>query len=121
VDNPTVGLTDELATIPAREGLGLVVLTSDELTAICPLVMQPDYYTLRIEYVPDRLCIETRSLKRYLQSFRDQEAFCENLAVSLRDTVVQAIHPRYCKVTLTQGIRGGITIKAISTFGRQEH
>jgi 7-cyano-7-deazaguanine reductase len=111
---------DELDAIPARDGLTMVTMSSDELTAICPLVEQPDYYKVSIEYAPDGLCIESKSLKLYLQHFRNLEVFCEDLVVTIRDKVVQTVHPKYCKVTLTQKARGGITIEAISVCGRRD-
>ena len=108
---------DELDVIPARDGLSLVALSSNELTCVCPINDQPDYYQVRIEYSPNQLCIESKSLKLYLMHFRDMKLFCEDLAVIIRDKVVETVHPKYCKVALTQSIRGGIVIEAASVFG----
>jgi 7-cyano-7-deazaguanine reductase len=113
------GPIDELDTFPAPQGLGQVVMTSDELTSLCPVTGQPDLYTVTIEYQPGPLCIESKSLKLYLWHFRDQELFCEHLAVQLRDTVVAAISPQSCRVRLVQKARGGITIEAVSSFESQ--
>lgn len=107
---------DELDTFPAPAGLGLVAMTSDELTALCPVTGQPDFYTVTIEYTPGPLCIESKSLKLYLWHFRDQGVFCEQLAVDIRDKVVATIQPRTCTVTLVQKARGGITIRAVSRY-----
>ncbi|HSN76210.1 MAG TPA: preQ(1) synthase [Anaerolineae bacterium] len=107
---------DELDTFPAPAGLDGVTMTSDELTAICPVTGQPDYYTISIEYVPGPLCIESKSLKLYLWHFRDRGVFCEQLAVDIRDQVVATIQPQACTVTLVQKARGGITITAVARY-----
>jgi 7-cyano-7-deazaguanine reductase len=87
---------------------------SDELTAVCPITNQPDFYTARIEYRPDELCLESKSLKIYLSRFRDQGAFCEALAVQIRDEVATALalERKDVQVSLRQKPRGGITITA---------
>ncbi|MCB0001231.1 MAG: preQ(1) synthase [Anaerolineae bacterium] len=107
---------DELDTFPAPAGLDTVTMTSDELTALCPVTGQPDFYTVTIEYVPGPLCIESKSLKLYLWHFREQGVFCEQLAVDIRDKVVATIHPSACTVTLVQKARGGIVITAVSSY-----
>ena len=66
-------------------------LESDELVAVCPITGQPDMYVATIEYEPDRLCLESKSLKLYLASFRNEGVFCEALAVRIRDDVAQAL------------------------------
>ncbi len=111
---------DELDVFPAPAGLDLVIMTSDELTAICPVTGQPDYYTVDIEYAPGPLCIESKSLKLYLWHFRDRGVFCEQLAVNIRDKVVATVQPQTCTVTLVQKARGGITITAVAKFEAQE-
>ena len=98
----------------ANPGVSQVEMTSDELSAICPLTGQPDLYATTIEYRPDALCLESKSLKIYLSRFRDQGAFCEALAVQIRDEVAAALElePGRVHVTLRQKARGGITISA---------
>jgi 7-cyano-7-deazaguanine reductase len=95
-------------------GIARVELVSDELTALCPITNQPDFYTATIEYEPDRLCLESKSLKIYLSRFRDEGAFCEALAVRIRDEVATALElaRTAVHVTLRQKARGGITITA---------
>ena len=107
---------DELDTFPAPTGLGRVTMTSDELTALCPVTGQPDFYVVTIEYEPGLLCIESKSLKLYLWHFRDRGVFCEQLAVDIRDKVVATIQPRTCTIKLAQKARGGITIEALSEY-----
>jgi 7-cyano-7-deazaguanine reductase len=81
---------------------------------MCPITSQPDYYTATIEYRPKALCLESKSLKIYLSRFRDQGAFCEALAVQIRDEVAAALELESAgvHVTLRQKARGGITITA---------
>jgi 7-cyano-7-deazaguanine reductase len=95
-------------------GVASVEMRSDELTAVCPITNQPDFYTARIEYRPRELCLESKSLKIYLSRFRDQGAFCEALAVQIRDEVATALalEPKAVHVSLRQKPRGGITITA---------
>ena len=98
----------------ANPGVEVVKLVSDELTAVCPITNQPDFYTATIEYRPRALCLESKSLKIYLSRFREQGAFCEALAVQIRDevAVALALEPSAVNVTLVQKARGGITITA---------
>ena len=102
-----------LETFP-NPGVAVVELESDELTAMCPITNQPDMYIATIDYEPDALCIESKSLKLYLASFRNEGAFCEALAVRIRDDAAQALAlpPEKVHITLRQKARGGITIVA---------
>ena len=98
----------------ANPGVAHVELESDELTAVCPITGQPDLYRARIEFEPDALCLESKSLKLYLNGFRNEGAFAEALAVRIRDDVAAALalpHARV-RVTLVQKPRGGITVTA---------
>jgi 7-cyano-7-deazaguanine reductase len=100
----------------ANPGVSRVEMRSDELTAVCPITGQPDLYAATIEYDPQELCVESKSLKLYLMQFRDQGHFCEALTVRIRDDVAQALElaPERVRVTLVQKARGGITITASS-------
>jgi 7-cyano-7-deazaguanine reductase len=95
-------------------GVTRVEMTSDELTAVCPITGQPDMYVVTIEYAPERLCLESKSLKLYLAGYRNEGAFCEALAVRIRDNVAETLEldRNDVKVTLRQKARGGITIAA---------
>ena len=68
-------------------GVSHVEMTSDELTAVCPITGQPDLYVATIAYSPEALCLESKSLKPYLARFRNEGHFCEALAVTIRDDV----------------------------------
>jgi 7-cyano-7-deazaguanine reductase len=95
-------------------GVSRVELTSDELVAVCPVTGQPDMYVATIEYSPGPLCLESKSLKLYLNGFRNEGAFCEALAVRIRADVAEALElpPENVRVTLKQKARGGISITA---------
>ena len=95
-------------------GVAHVQMTSDELAAVCPITGQPDLYVAAIDYWPQALCVESKSLKLYLAAYRNEGAFCEALAVKIRDDVAAALElpADKVRVTLTQKARGGITIVA---------
>jgi 7-cyano-7-deazaguanine reductase len=97
-------------------GVSHVEMTSDELTAVCPVTGQPDLYVASIEYWPQALCLESKSVKLYLSRFRNEGAFCEALAVRIRNDVADALElpTDKVRVTLEQKARGGITITATS-------
>ena len=100
----------------SNPGVSHVDLTSDELTAMCPVTGQPDMYIAQIEYWPGKLCLESKSLKLYLMSFRNEGVFAEALAVKIRDDVAAALElpAEKVRVTLEQKSRGGITITAVA-------
>jgi 7-cyano-7-deazaguanine reductase len=102
-----------LETFP-NPGVRELELTSDELTAVCPITGQPDFYTATIAFRPGAHCLESKSLKIYLSRFRDEGAFCEALAVRIRDDVAAVLELPVSEVTVTlrQKARGGITIVA---------
>ena len=95
-------------------GVSHVQLTSDELVAVCPITGQADFYTAAIEFWPGPLCIESKSLKLYLATYRNEGVFCEALAVKIRDDIAEALElpADKVRVVLTQKARGGITITA---------
>jgi 7-cyano-7-deazaguanine reductase len=95
-------------------GVAHVEMTSDELVAVCPVTGQPDLYVATIDYSPGPLCLESKSLKLYLNGFRNEGAFCESLAVKIRDDVAEALElpAEKVRVTLRQKARGGISITA---------
>jgi 7-cyano-7-deazaguanine reductase len=102
-----------LETFP-NPGVSRVEMTSDELTSLGPVNEQPDMYTVTIEYVPAGFCLESKSLKLYLMQFRNEQVFCEELAVKIREDVAAALQVETAavRVALTQKARGGITITA---------
>ena len=95
----------------------VVTLEAQEFTSICPRTGQPDFGTVKIEYAPDEKCLESKALKYYLWSFRDEGAFCETLAARIADDIVDAIAPRGVRVTVRQNVRGGIAVVAEAERG----
>ncbi len=79
-----------------------------EFTCLCPKTGQPDFATLHIEYVPDRLCVELKSLKLYIWSYRDQGAFHEAVTNQILEDLVKACAPRFMRIRAEFNVRGGI-------------
>jgi 7-cyano-7-deazaguanine reductase len=86
-----------------------VVHTAPEFTSLCPKTGQPDFATIVIEYIPDKLCIELKSLKLYLNSFRNEGIFFESVTNKILDDLVKVCKPRYMLVTAEFNVRGGIS------------
>jgi len=100
----------ELETFPNPEpGRDYTIdFTCPEFTCLCPRTGQPDFATFRISYVPDETCVELKSLKLYLWSFRDEGHFHEAVTNRVLDDLVAAVRPRSMKVVGDFSIRGGI-------------
>src|SRR3954462_5015397 len=79
-----------------------------EFTCLCPKTGQPDFATLFLDYIPDRKCVELKSLKLYVWSFRDEGAFHEAVTNRIVDDLVEALAPRYLRLTARFFVRGGI-------------
>jgi 7-cyano-7-deazaguanine reductase len=88
----------------------LVTLETDEFTCLCPMTGQPDFATIKVQYVPDLKVIESKSFKLYLWSYRNEGAFHEHVVNKILDDLVEILDPHWCKVTGTFNIRGGIGI-----------
>ena len=80
-----------------------------EFTCVCPMTGQPDFAHIEIDYVPDKLCVELKSLKLYLWSYRNEGAFHEAVTNQILDDLVAAISPRRMDITACFNVRGGIT------------
>jgi len=102
------GPTSDLVTFanPAPERDYTIRMTLPEFTCLCPVTGQPDFATLELEYVPDRLCVELKSLKLYIWSFRDRGAFHEAVTNEILDRLAGAIHPRFMRLTARFNVRG---------------
>jgi 7-cyano-7-deazaguanine reductase len=85
-----------------------IVVESPEFTCLCPMTGQPDFAEIEIRYIPDKLCVELKSLKAYLWSFRDEGAFHEAVTNEILDFLVSKIDPRWMKVTAVFNVRGGL-------------
>ena len=85
-----------------------------EFTCLCPMTGQPDFATLVLDYIPDRLCVELKSLKLYVWSYRNEGAFHEAVTNQILDHLVNALKPRYMKLEARFNVRGGIYTTVIA-------
>lgn len=83
-------------------------ITVPEFTCLCPKTGQPDFATLKLEYVPEQACVELKSLKQYVWSFREEGAFHEAVTNQILDDLVAATQPRFMRLTADFNVRGGI-------------
>jgi 7-cyano-7-deazaguanine reductase len=104
--SPTTDLTTFPNPAAARDYT--IRMTLPEFTCLCPVTGQPDFATLDLEYVPDALCVELKSLKLYIWSFRDRGAFHEAVTNEIADRIGSAIAPRFLRLTAKFNVRGGI-------------
>jgi len=93
-----------------------IVIRCPEFTSVCPKTGQPDFGTITIEYCPDKLCIELKSLKFYMQSFRNKGIFYEFLTNEILDDLSTIAKPRWMKVTAEFTSRGGISTDVIAEY-----
>lgn len=96
----------------------LIHFDCPEFTCLCPLTSQPDFANLRISYVPDQRCLELKSLKLYLWSYRDEGAFHEAVTNRILDDLVAAIAPRFAEVRGDFFVRGGIRTVVLARHGQ---
>lgn len=85
-----------------------------EFTCLCPMTGQPDFALLELEYVPDRLCVELKSLKLYVWSYRNEGAFHEAVTNRILDDLVRAVRPRYMRLAARFNVRGGIATSVVA-------
>jgi 7-cyano-7-deazaguanine reductase len=91
-----------------------VTLTTDEFTCVCPLTGQPDFATITIRYIPDRRIVESKSLKLYLWSYRNEGVFHEHVTNTICDDLVKALDPHWIEVTGAFKARGGIALTVVA-------
>ncbi len=100
---------------PAAERDYTIRMTVPEFTCLCPKTGQPDFATLELEYVADARCVELKSLKLYVWSFRDRGAFHEAVTNEILNQLVAATEPRYMKLSARFNVRGGIYTTIVVT------
>ncbi len=93
---------------PNAERDYIVRIRIPEFTCLCPVTGQPDFATLDLEYVPDKRCVELKSLKQYIWSYRDQGAFHEAVTNQILDELVAATDPRFMRLSAVFNVRGGL-------------
>ena len=98
----------ELFPNPQPERDYTIRISIPEFTCLCPKTGQPDFATLLLEYIPDRQCVELKSLKMYVWSFRNEGAFHEAVTNEILDDLVNATTPRFMRLTAIFNVRGGI-------------
>jgi len=99
---------------PAPERDYTIRMVMPEFTCLCPRTGQPDFATLELEYVADRLCVELKSLKLYIWSFRDRGAFHEAVTNEILGKLAGLLQPRFMRLTARFNVRGGITTSVIA-------
>ena len=112
--------TIERVANPHADAPYLVRFTAPEFTSICPKTGQPDFATMEIRYVAGARCIELKSLKLYLQSYRDQGIYYEDVTNLILDDLVAACEPKWMIVESTWSVRGGIHSVITARHGRPE-
>jgi 7-cyano-7-deazaguanine reductase len=98
----------------------VVEFSTDELTAICPITGQPDFYELKLSYRPGTRLLESKAMKLYLWSFRGRGMFAEDMAATLLEDLVAACDPIEMTVDLTQRVRGGLQIRTLIRYPSSE-
>ncbi len=91
-------------------------IETPEFTCLCPKTGQPDFAVITIEYIPDQLCVELKSYKLYIWSYRDQGAFHEAVTNRILDDLVNACQPRWMKVEAKFNVRGGIYTTVVAEY-----
>ncbi len=102
---------------PARNYV--IVHQTDEFTSVCPKTGQPDFGTLVISYIADKKCVELKSLKYYLQSFRNEGIFYENVTNRIIDDLVYVLKPRWMEVKGIYSRRGGLFTTVTAAHGKK--
>jgi len=93
-----------------------IEIVAPEFTSVCPKTGQPDYGTITINYIPNKLCIELKSLKMYLQSYRNEGIFYEHVTNTILDDLAAVTKPRFMKIVAAFSARGGITETVTAEF-----
>jgi 7-cyano-7-deazaguanine reductase len=99
---------------PAPERDYTIRMSLPEFTCLCPRTGQPDFATLKLEYIPDGLCVELKSLKLYIWAFRDRGAYHEAVTNEILETLVRALDPRFMRLAARFNVRGGITTTIVA-------
>jgi 7-cyano-7-deazaguanine reductase len=112
------GASRQLETFPnpSVERDYTIRMTVPEFTCLCPKTGQPDFANLEVEYVPDAKCVELKSLKLYIWSYRDQGAFHEAVTNRILDDLVACLNPRFIRITARFNVRGGIHTHVIAEY-----
>ena len=97
----------------------LIIHKANEFTSVCPKTGQPDFGVITISYIAKKKCVELKSLKYYLQSFRNEGIFYENVINRILNDLVKVLNPKWMEVTGDFTVRGGLQSKVIAEFGKK--
>jgi 7-cyano-7-deazaguanine reductase len=97
-----------------------VTHTTPEFTSVCPKTGQPDFGKITLEYIPDKLCVELKSLKIYFNSYRNDGIYYESAVNKILDDLVKVCKPRYMKVAAEFNVRGGISSLVVAEFKKRK-
>ena len=98
----------------------MVTHIAPEFTSLCPKTGQPDFGKITFEYIPDKLCVELKSLKIYFNSYRNDGIFYESVTNKILDDLVSVCKPRYMKITAEFNVRGGISSLIVAEFKKKQ-
>lgn len=98
----------------------VVTHIAPEFTSLCPKTGQPDFGKITLEYIPDKLCVELKSLKIYFNSYRSDGIFYESVTNKILDDLVSVCKPRYMKITAEFNVRGGISSLIVAEFKKKQ-
>lgn len=102
-------------------GNAIIRMTTDEVTSLCPITGQPDFEVVDITYTPREKCVESKSLKLFLYTLRNEGAFVEALAMQIALAIFKATEPYWVRVDVTQKPRGGVSIVGVAVLHRDAH
>jgi len=97
----------------------VIIHQTDEFTSVCPITGRPDFGTIIISYIPGKICVELKSLKYYLQSFRNEGIFYENVTNRILDDLAGLLQPKWMEVKGIFSKRGGLFSTVIASHGRK--
>lgn len=97
----------------------VITHTANEFTSVCPKTGQPDFGIITISYIADKKCVELKSLKFYLQSFRNEGIFYENVTNRILDDLVKVLKPKWMEITGNFTVRGGLQSKIVAEYGEK--
>ena len=97
----------------------VISMDCPEFTCLCPMTGQPDFATFKIEYIPDKLCVELKSLKLYLWSYRNEGAYHEAVTNKILNDLISACKPRWMEIRGAFNVRGGIVTTIIAAHGKR--
>ena len=97
---------------PARDYC--IRIDTPEFTCLCPVTGQPDFATIKVEYIPEALCVELKSLKLYFGSYRDRGAYHEAVTNRILEDLVAALQPRFARVSADFNVRGGVYTEVVA-------